>query len=278
MSAFLHTYGRDPDAAELSIRAALRIAEAETELHRAREARRALRDTVARFVASGLPPGGAAAENAAHAHFLLVEEEQRGRAQFAIDAGQADSMPEYITRTGTRIDDAARRAGEVIAAYERILGYQRPTHSVAAMVRQADVYDALTTAIRDVRFTHPRDMQRQLRGVPQATRNDVADQLRATVAGELEPRAQELECIAIARYLLAARIARRASHDDLHVRRAFDQLAAWGETRVAECADATHARDASFAPLAPGEIARAPEGRLILPPVGSPPVTLEAGD
>ncbi|MEZ4339355.1 MAG: hypothetical protein R3B82_22255 [Sandaracinaceae bacterium] len=95
--------------------------------------------------------------------------------------------------------------------------------------------------------------------------------MQDTLRSVLDARVRPVECLAIERYVLAARLARRASLPIPEAAAARARLAAYGEERVRECVDAAHARDPSFAPFTEGELAPVRAGRHPPPAAGVAP-------
>jgi tetratricopeptide (TPR) repeat protein len=274
MRSFLATHGRDPEAAGLSVRAAFVVAEAEQRLGHRSAHLRALRDTVTRYSAAGGDAGSEAAEAAAHAHFLVLENDLGPRTRFAIEVRGAATTRAYAEALRAEIAHDVRRAGDVVEAYEALLEYGRPTWSIAALRRQAEVYEALGRAIDELTFTTPRDLARTLRRVDRASREEVVAQLEGTLRDALSPDVRAVECLAITRHLLALRAARVASAGEDAIQGASDRLLAFGVERVSECANERHAVDPTFDVLGEDELHVAPSGRRLGATVDSAPPAL----
>ena len=93
----------------------------------------------------------------------------------------------------------------------------------------------------------------------------------------LNNQVRPVECVAVARYALAARAGRAGSFDDAYTRIAIDRLQAYGDERIAECVAEAHSRDATFEGYVPGEFARSPRGKPleIRPGIAPPAITRE---
>ncbi len=235
----------------------------------------ALGEVLNAYRRSGQPPGSIAAEYAAQARFTL--DDQIGEFEsWSIDVGRPASIAQYGERLARSIRDGSTWAQQLTRRYDPVLEYRRPTWTIAAYVRQGRVFEILANAVLNAPFVLPDDIQRQLRGLDPASREDVRLQVEDQVRQMLDAQARPLECVAIGRYALAVRAAAAGSIDDDVTRFAVDRLQTYGEERIAACIEEVRQRDASMQPYTPGEFARAARGRH--PPlevVHEPPPLLE---
>jgi len=123
-----------------------------------------------------------------------------------------------------------------------------------------------------------RAQAQQLRGVrlTQETRDEIRFAVEDAVRRVLDQKTRPIECLAVARYALAARAARAGSLDTEFTRVAIDRLQAYGDQRIAECIAQAQAQDASFSAYQPGEFARAPRGQTMTIEADVTPPALEA--
>ncbi|MCS6799621.1 MAG: tetratricopeptide repeat protein [Myxococcota bacterium] len=274
MRDFINRYQSDPEAGELVVQAYWRIAQIRQQQRNQREYRTALNDVVSAFARSGQPAGSVAAEYAAEARFRLADESIASFESFTVDPGRAPDMPRYVEKLRRILDEGSRRAQELVAGYEPVLAYRRPTWTIAAYVRQGRVYEVLLRAMVGSRFTMPDDLAGRLRRVSPEQREEIRAQVEAQIQDAINSMVNPIECFAIARYALAARAARAGSIDDEYTRLAIDRLQNYGEERIAQCVAEAAARDPTFGAYTPGEFTRAPRG-LSVPlreGVGPPPL------
>ncbi|AKF08973.1 hypothetical protein [Sandaracinus amylolyticus] len=155
-----------------------------------------------------------------------------------IRAPATSSLETYVEALGESIEDAARRAGVASERYQRVIELHVPHWTLAAFVEQARIYERLARALRD--------SLEELR---------VAGVARAAAA--FEPRLRGIECIAVERYVIAARAARAGRLETDATRYALAALRAYDERHVRACVDAARERDPSFARLSAGELGHA---------------------
>ncbi len=277
MRSFIDRYRNDAEAGELVVQAHWRIAEARKALRQTRDYRGALQDVVSAFGRSGQPAGSYAAEFAAHAQFLLTDENIEEFEDFAIEPGRPSSLEEYVNTVAQQISAGEAEAARFAEGYASVLQFGRPTWSVAAFVEQGRVFETLARAVLNTPFAMPADLQRQMRALDEFAREDIRIQVEDRIRMVLDERVRPIECLAVARYALAARAARAGSLDDEYTRIAIDRLQAYGDERIAECIAEEQARDASFQAYTPGEFTRAPRGQnmSMAPDVGAPALATE---
>lgn len=158
------------------------------------------------------------------------------------------------------VDRELARARPVLEAYEDAIGVGDPEARVTALERQGAVYEALVRGVLGARIELPRDLGRRLRRASSDVRDEARAQLEDATRAALEARVRPLECLAVQRYVLSARLATRASLPTLAAHRATERLAAYGEERVRECVAEAAARDPGFDPYRRGELDRARAG------------------
>ncbi|MEM1416048.1 MAG: tetratricopeptide repeat protein [Myxococcota bacterium] len=277
MRAFIDRYRNDAEAGELVVQARWRIAEARLALGQRRDYRGALQDVVDTFGRSGQPAGSYAAEFAAHAQFLLTDESIEEFEEFRIVPGRPSTLEAYVQTVATQISSGEQEAARLAEGYASVLQYQRPTWSVAAFVEQGRVFETLARAVLNTPFAMPADLQRQMRALDEFAREDIRIQVEDRIRMVLDERVRPIECLAVARYALAARAARAGNLDDEYTRIAIDRLQAYGDERIAECIAEEQARDPSFQAYNPGEFTRAPRGQnmSMTPDVGAPALETE---
>lgn len=273
MRAFIDRYQRDAAAGELVVQAYWRISEARRNArNREADIRNALNDVVSAFSRSGQAPGSMAAEYAANSRFILADNQIGEFESFQINPGSPATMQAYVNNITSEINSGAARAQTIVQGYEPVTGYNRPTWTIAAFVRQGRTYEILARAILNTRFVMPADLQRQVRRLPPEDRDQIRLEVEGTVQGVLDQRVRPVECFAVARYALAARAARAGSIDNEYTRIAVDRLQAYGEERIAECIAEAQRNDPSFQAYTAGEFTRAPRGQTLEPREGiSPP-------
>jgi cellulose synthase operon protein C len=120
----------------------------------------------------------------------------------------------------------------------------------------------------------PGDLEAKIRRAPPDAREEVRIQVEDRIRQVLDERVRPIECLAVARYALAARAARAGNLDTEYTRQATDRLQAYGDERIAECVAQAAAQDASFSAYQPGEFSRAPRGqtRQVRTGVSAPPL------
>ncbi|MEO0323139.1 MAG: tetratricopeptide repeat protein [Myxococcota bacterium] len=277
MRSFIDRYRNDAEAGELVVQAHWRIAEARKALRQTRDYTGALQDVVSAFGRSGQPAGSFAAEFAAHAQFLITDESIDEFERFAIEPGRPSSLEQYVQTVAQQISAGEAEAARFAEGYASVLQFGRPTWSVAAFVEQGRVFETLARAVLNTPFAMPSDLQRQMRSLDEFAREDIRIQVEDRIRMVLDERVRPIECLAVARYALAARAARAGSLDDEYTRIAIDRLQAYGDERIAECIAEEQARDASFQAYSPGEFTRAPRGQnmSMAPDVGAPALATE---
>jgi cellulose synthase operon protein C len=255
------------------VQAYWRIAEARRAArNREAEITSSLNDVVNAFSRSGQAPGSMAAEYAANSRFILADGRITEFESFRINPGSPATMQAYVNNITSQINEGASRAQSIVQGYEPVTGYNRPTWTIAAFVRQGRTYEVLARSVLNAPFVVPSDLQRQMRRLPPEDRDQIRLEVEGTVQGVLDQRVRPIECFAVARYALAARAARAGNIDNEYTRIAVDRLQAYGEERIAECIAEAQRNDPSFQAYSPGEFTRAPRGQTLEPREGiSPP-------
>jgi hypothetical protein len=277
MREFIDAYRNDAQAGELVVQAYWRIAQSWKARGLMKDHRAALKDVTAAYERTGQPPGSIAAGYAAEARFILVDGELAGFEKFHIKPGKPRTVEAYVNTITKQIGDGARQAEAIKNGYEPILAYRRPQWTIASYVRQGRAYEVLARSVLDTPTVVPLDVQRALRQAGREEREDLELQLEDSIRQTLDSQARPIECLAVARYALAARAGRAGSFDDQYTRTAIDRLQAYGDERIAECIAEAQARDATFQGYQPGEFVRAPRGRPleIRPGIAPPAITRE---
>ena len=137
-----------------------------------------------------------------------------------------------------RIQDGSVLARRAATGYESVIRCGSPTWTLAALVREGQIYARLAWAIRDQAHQFPQ----------------YPPQFGQRIVTAMEPQIAPLDCLAIVRYILAVRAARAAGMRTEYTTLALDALAGYELTRVTTCAADQHARDSTFAPFTPGDL------------------------
>lgn len=277
MRDFIKQYGADPKAGALIVQAYWRIAEAQKAKGiTGREYRAALEDVVSAFGRTGQTKGSVSAEYAAESQFRLVEEGAEAFETFAIKPGNPPTMDAYIKKGLLQeIESGSNRAASLAAGYDAIPAYGRPNWTIAAFVRQGRIYEVLARAVLNTPFVVPKDLNAQLKRLGPEQKEEVRVQIEDRIRQVLDERVRPIECLAVARYALAARAAQAGSMDTEHTRIAIDRLQAYGDERIAECLAQAKAQDATFGAYEAGEFSRAPRGQTLPLPSGTAPPAME---
>jgi tetratricopeptide (TPR) repeat protein len=265
MQGFLDRYRGDGGAGELLVTAAWRIVEARQQLRQERDTRAALQNVVSTYERSGQQPGSAAAEFASQARFTIANEGLPPlRESVRVAPGRQPTVQSFVQAIRTQIDNDAREVRTVVDGYAPVLGYRRPTWTIAAFVQQGQAYEILASAIINATLTPlPDDLQQRMRRASADVRSEVELQFQDQVRQVLEEQIRPVECFAVARYALAARAARAGAIDNEFTRTAVARLQSYGDERIAECIAQQQAQDASFGAYTPGEFQRARPGQTL---------------
>jgi len=278
MREFIGVYGDDGGAGELVVLAHWRIAQSWKAQGRMRDYATALEDVIAAYDRTGQPAGSMAANYAAEARFILVDGRLTAFEKFQINPGKPKSVEGYINTITKQISDGSKEAQSTKDGYEPVFAYRRPRWTIASYVRQGRVYEILARAILNTPIVLPLDLQRAFRQADPDEREELRLEFDDKVRQVLDSQVRPVECLAVARYALAARAARAGSFDDEYTRAAIDRLQAYGDERIAECITEAQARDATFQGYVPGEFARSPRGKpLEIRPGIAPPAISEEG-
>ncbi len=281
MQAFIDRYRGDSGAGELVVQATWRIAQAREQQHATQSTLTGARQGVVdAFARSGQAPGSIAAEYAANSKFLLVDPDGQAFETFTINTTRGATTEAYIHGIVAQIQSGSSRAQTVAQEYEPIMAYNRPTWTVAALVRQGRIYEVLAHAIVAAQHPLPADIQRQISHASEDVRLELQTQFDDRIRQAMEPQIAPVECLAVVRYALAARAARAGSLDTEFTRQAIDRLQAYGDDRIAQCIQDQRTHDSTFAAYTPGEFTRARPGRTegIADDIGPPPLAPASGD
>ncbi|MCC7537420.1 MAG: tetratricopeptide repeat protein [Deltaproteobacteria bacterium] len=270
MRAFITNHQGVREAGELVVQAHWRIAEAQRSLGRDRDYQAALAETVSAFARSGQAAGSNAAEYAAHAQFLIVDQQSQQFESFSIRP-TGRTMQEIAGSLKQQVSAGAQKVGELERRYAQVASYRRPVWTVASHARTGRAYELLARAIVAIPPVLGRDIQTQLGRLPEDQREELRLQLEDQWRQLLDQQARPVECRALKEYALAVRAAREGNISNEYTQSASERLAAYGEERLVECLSAP---DTPGGPYRPGEFARSPVG-MSRPParaVGSPPL------
>lgn len=139
---FLRRFGSvRGDAALFVVKANWQIAEALRESRQMRDYPRALADTVEAFRRIGAQPGSEAAEYAAHARFLIVEDQLGDYERLTIRGGGA--------KLKQSVEAKLKRARELEGEYGQVKNFRRPEWTVAAQYRIGYLYERAAKALLD---------------------------------------------------------------------------------------------------------------------------------
>ncbi len=282
MQAFIDRYRSDSGAGELVVQATWRIAQARQQQHASQsQITAALQAVVDAYAHSGQAAGSIAAEYAANAKFQIVDPQGQAFESFTIDTRRGRTTETYIQGIVSQIQAGSHRAQETAQQYEPVLAYNRPTWTVAALVRQGRIYEVLAHAIVAAQHPLPEDLQRQFSRASPDVQAELQTQFDDRIRQAMEPQIAPVECLAVIRYALAARAARVGSLDTEFTRQAIDRLQAYGDDRIAQCIDDQRTHDSTFAAYTQGEVTRARAGRTessMPADLGPPPLAPASGD
>ena len=255
MRAFINKYERDSKAGELVVKAYWRIAQARKAAGQTRDYKTALADVVKAFKRTGQPAGKVAAEYAAHAQFVLVDEDIAEFEKFAIKPGKPKTLEAYIKTIGSQMETGKKQATKLRDGYNSVLPYQRPVWAVAAFVRSGRVYEILAKGILNTPFVMPADLAKKIRGASRDAKEDVRIQVEDALRMKFDEWTRPVECKAVERYALASRAAVGANIDNEYTQQGIDRLQAYGEERIAECLASSEVQG-----YRSGEFQRSPRG------------------
>lgn len=228
-------------------------------LHRARQRESDLRSVIDLYHRSRAAPGSEAAALAASAQLYLVRDLAAEASTRAINVPRSPSTSAWVQVLVHAIELETGRTNELVGRFGEIATeYRVPALTVASLVEQGRTYERLARNILLVRFVVPTDMQRVLRSLDEAAREDILLQIEAQVIDVLDSRARPIECLAVRKYLSAVRLARAESVDDLYAYFARTRLRTYGDERLTECASPATGADPTFAPYTPGELTACP--------------------
>jgi cellulose synthase operon protein C len=278
MKAFIDKYQKDSAAGELIVQAYWRIAEAKLALGQKKEYRTALQDVVNAFSRTKQAAGSYAAEYAANAQFVLVDEGASSFEKFQIKSGSPGTLDGYVKSVTQQIASGSNEAKSRAEGYSLIPTYRRPNWTIAAFVQQGRIYEVLAKAVLNTPFVVPADLKKKMRGLPEDSKVEIKTQVEDAIRQLLDKEVRPIECLAVARYALAARAGSAGNVDNEYTRRSTDRINAYGDERIAECVSQAAAKDPSFAAYKTGEFARAPRGLDLDIPASVSPPPLSAGE
>lgn len=205
-------------------------------------------------------------ETAGRAALAIADALRDGLPSSAIAPGRQPSVEAYLAELGRQVSAESARARPALDGYEAAIELGHAETRILALHRQGRLYEATVRAVLAARFELPTDVTRQLRRASPAAREEVRARLQDRLRDVLDERVRPVECAAVERYVLAARLARRTSLPVPEAAAARARLAAYGDERVVECVAAAHARDTTFAQYTPGELDPVRPGRYATPP------------
>ena len=138
--SYLRTYGSQPDQAERSVEAYLRMGQAYAAQGKRKQAEKAYRDCVAQFESRGLKPATDAADYPAEAQFLLAE--------YALE----DVLDVKLKGRGKALEKEVKRLFDrvVVAAgmYDAVFPFRRLEWTLAGMFRRGFAFEDVGEKIR----------------------------------------------------------------------------------------------------------------------------------
>jgi len=219
-------------------------------------------------------PRRADAERAARAALSLADLARDALPAEPIRPGPRATLTALMAELGRQIRARSERVNRVAEAYAAVVEIGNGRQSVAALHGQGLLYEGLIRTVLAAQLDLPRDIRRRLRRSPRDAATAVREQVQDAIRENLDEQVRPVECLAIERYALAYRLARRASLPTSEATGSRERLQAYGEERVSACLAAAHAHDPSFAPLAAGELNSARAGLHLTPPTPVAPQTL----
>ncbi len=276
--SFISTYSRDAEAGELVVLSYWRIAQVRLALRQEREYQTALADVVRAFSASGQEPGSLAAEYAANARFLIVDQGMSRMESYRMTFGRPATGAEFQARMRSEIERGVTSLTTLREEYSTVPPYRRPIWTIGALVRTGRLYELLSKGILETEVVAPADVQRIWRQLDRYDRESVQLEFEGTVRDVLATEVRPFECKAIANYALAARAGLAGNIDNEFTQSAADRLQAYGEERIAECIASEQPNIPGLAAYRAGEFARAPAGQVqTIPADVSPPALATEG-
>jgi tetratricopeptide (TPR) repeat protein len=246
----------------LAVRAHIARADAAAQLRDHTARTRSLENAVRSHRVSGAAP-----ELAAPAALELADANASSFGTEPIRIPVRPTTEEAIAELRQRIRTETARYRPLLEAYDAVIALGRPAESEAALERQGALLESLIRTTLEAQVELPHNLARAVRGSP-TVRASAQAAFTQAIRDRLDEEVRPVECRAIEHYLLALRLAQREGHD---APLAMQRLTAYGEERVAECSRSAAERDASFAPLAPGELTRARQGVHTPPDNGTAP-------
>ena len=147
----------------------------------------------------------------------------------AISASATGSTADYIDQIVLSIHAAATTTQSLAMRLERVVALRSARWTVAAFVRQGEIYARLVDALR---FGMPPPPAILLQGSP-----DFAERVRAA----MEPQLRPVLCLAVVRWVLAVRAGRAGMLDTDATRAAAGYLAREAPEVIAQCVAEQHA-------------------------------------
>jgi tetratricopeptide (TPR) repeat protein len=210
---FVGRYERNPSAGPFVVKAIFRLAEAQGERGKKVKQIKAWERTVELYKRLVNQPGSMSAEYAAHAHFLLIEEDMRAFEKFEIKGNRK------------QIDEKTREGAEKVkdfeARYREIADYRRPEWSLAAEFRIGYAYEVYAKAILNTPMPTLDEMLKlagmskeeikYIKAMPQEERDDMQYQIEDKIRAKLEESVSAMEAKAQAEYKIAVDLARKGN-------------------------------------------------------------------
>lgn len=210
---FILRNGRNTGAGALVVKAAYRMSEADGKRGRRADQVRAWRQTLELYGRLVNQPGSMSAEYAAHAHFLLIEEDMREFEKFTIRGSRK--------QIEQRRQEGAEKVRSFEARYREISRYRRPEWSLAAEFRIGYAYEVYAKAILGTPMPTLDEMLqmagmskaeiRYIKTMPEEERADMQFQIEDKIREKLEETVSAMEAKAQAEYRIAVDLSRKGN-------------------------------------------------------------------
>ncbi|MCK9462558.1 MAG: tetratricopeptide repeat protein [Proteobacteria bacterium] len=211
--AFVGKYERNTTAGPFVVKAAYRLAEAEGNRNKKKSQIKAWQRTVELYKRLVNQPGSMSAEYAAHANFLIIEEDMRVFEKFEIKGNQKQIAAKQV--------EGAEKVKEFEARYREIADYRRPEWSLAAEFRIGYAYEVYAKAYLNTPMPTLDDMLKMagmskaeikyIKSMPADEREDMQYQIEDKIRAKLEETVSAMEEKAQAEYKIAIDLARKGN-------------------------------------------------------------------
>jgi cellulose synthase operon protein C len=226
---FIARFSRNIAAGAFVVKAAFRMSEADGKRGKHADEVRAWRQTLELYGRLVHQPGSMSAEYAAHAHFLLIEEDMREFEKFAIKGSQR--------QIEQKREEGAQKVKELEAEYRQIAQYRRPEWSLAAEFRIGYAYEVYAKAILNTPMPTLDEMLkmagmshaeiRYIKAMPEEERQDMQFQIEDKIRAKLEETVSAMEAKAQAEYKVAVELARKGNISDEWTLLALERMNAY---------------------------------------------------